>query len=442
MKQKKSPLLDRIWFRIKNNKYISVVIIVSAVVAGISSFSKNLINIFQTTDDLIPNGQTTDIIDSDDLIPSSTFENFFSANFEISDTDESDIINLSKDDISIDFSINNKEGDLKYTIKKEEERIIINPFNYYLSILKKGGPITPINYYYTPFEFQFPTLDFKITNNSDKTLFFTKAVFSVSRSRPDQFPIILIHKGYGMNFPITNIGWGKVFNCTLFFNLETSDSPTDFQKGFKNQLSLGNFEKYPKNTDLTSYFKALGVKTEIIQNGYISSSLGLGEGSYTIIDGTGKEKAISEKDYEERILDARGPFKDGSSKIFGEIHYEGINAAGKISKEKVQFEGIIVLGEPGVGMPAPPSFVYDLNLESNKDNYKREVPLSQAIKSNEFDRFNIRICAPQSSRHQCNLTLFYNDNRQFTIPNISLNYFMTKPDSSYITNDKSREREN
>lgn len=440
MTKERETLVDNIWKKIKNNRTLAFLIVAGGVIIGIASFSESMVKLFKTADEIIPDSQNTDIIDVETIKPSSSFENYFNKNFQVSNSSESDIVNLSKDDIIIDLSLNNQEGDIKYILKKEHGQFIINPYNDYLLLLQSGGLIGPLDYYWTPFDFQFPTLDFKVINNSSKTIFFTKAIVSVATSKPDSFPILIMHTGYEMDFPIENIGWGKVYNCNVKFNLVTPDKPSDFNNGFKFEMNIGDFLTYSDKTSLSKYFENLGVNTKIILNKYSSATFGGGEDSYTIIDDNGHEKTLTGKEYDKRINNALGPFKSGVAKMYGEISYEGINASGKLMKEKLRFENEINLGEPGVGAPAPPSFVYDLMLESNKTNYKKEIPVSQAIKPNEFDRFDIKIAAPISSRHQFNVTLFYNDNRKFTIPNLSLNYFMSRLDSSYITNDKSRER--
>lgn len=440
MTKEKETLVDTIWKKIKNNRLLAILIVASGVVIGIASFSESIEKLFKTVDSIIPDSQNTDVKDVETIKPSPSFENYFNKNFQVSNSSESDIVNLSKDDIIVDLSLNNQEGNLKYVIKKEKEQFIINPYNEYLLLLQNGGLITPLDYYWTPFDFQFPTLDFKVINNSSKTIFFTKAIVSVATSKPDSFPVLIMHTGYEMDFPIENIGWGKVYNCSVKFNLVTTDKPSDFTNGFMFDMNIGDFLSYSEKTSLSKYFETLGVNTEVILKRYSSATFGGDENTYTIIDENGQEKTLNEKEYEKRINDAIGPFKNGVAKMFGEISYEGINASDELMKEKLRFENEIHLGRQGAGAPAPPSFVYDVMFESNKTSYKKEIPISQAIKPNEFDRFDIKIAAPISSRHQFKVILFYNDNRELTIPNISLNYFMSKLDSSYITNDKSRER--
>jgi hypothetical protein len=418
-----NTLVDNIWKKIKNNKFLAIIIIIGAVVVSISSFSDSILRLSKTADDLIENAQKVKILDTDNnsSIDSSSFENYRNATFKIAADEGSDIVNISKEKIIVDFSINNEKGDFSYSLRQKKEHIEINPFNRYLTQLKEGGPIGPIGYWYTPFEFQFPTLDFKIVNNSDKTVYFTKAIFTISKSQSDPFPILLIRgTGYNMKFPLTNIGWGNVYNCRIIFNLVPTDRTINFGQSYQHELLLGEFERYAE-CDLSSFFAELGVDIKTIrEHGYLKH--------YE----NGEEK--------NRILKALGPFKDGIAIMYGEIFYEGLNAGGKMSKDRVKFQAEIDLGGPGVGVPMPPSFIYDVSFEADKEKYEKTVALSQAIKAGEFDRFNIKISAPKSSRHAFDLSLVYNDNRKLVIPNVFLNYFMSKDDYKYITKEKSSDK--
>lgn len=441
MKNEDGTLVDRIWIKIKNNRFLAVIIVLGIVISSISAFSDSLMNIYKTVDEQIEDKEITRVVDPGKIKSSSTVDNYFSTNFEIAEKEESDIYNVSKDKISIDFSINNTDGGLKYTMKGSDNRIIINPYNKYLQKLKTGDPISPIDHLNLPFEFQLPTLDFKIANNSAETILFSKAVFKVSKSKPDNFPIISIDKGYEMNFPIRNLGWGKVFNCVVSFNLEPTDTPTDFERDFKHELSIEDFEVYADNTDLSSFYKKSGVNTDILYSGYSFVEQGPNGSIYTIIDKAGNSRKITEAEYKKRIIEPRGPFKNGISKIYGEMEYEGINISGELRKKTLKFEGTIELGEKRMSMAGPllPSFVSELSLEANKKSYEKEISLSQELKPNEVDRFNFKLSAPQSSRHQFDLILFYNETKTFTIPNISLNYFMPSIDSFSITDIQSLE---
>jgi len=412
MNQEREPLTDRLWNQIKNNKIVAVLIIAGGIISGVASFSESLLSLWNTTEKFIPEKQETVIIKTDSIKPGILSNDYFEKNFQAESTGNSDVVNTSKEDILIDLSINNKDENLKYVLKKTKGHFEINPHHSYLTLLQNGGPIKPIDVSRWQFGFQFPTLDFKVINNSDKTVYFTKAIISVAGSRPDLFPVILIGAGSQMQFSIRNIGWGKVYNCSLRFNIVTTDQNADFNSDLKYEVQAGDFDDLTR-IDLGRFFRELGVDTEIVSQ-YEYEEMLYNNDSDTINN---------------RILAARGPFRNDSAKIYGEIIYEGINASGNRKKETLRFENSVLLGPPGEGMVMPPSYTYDLLLETNKSNYSKEIALSQVIKPGEPDRFDIKIAAPMSSRHQFDITLFYNDNKQFKIPGVHLNYFLPRPDS-------------
>ncbi|MEJ2595578.1 MAG: hypothetical protein P8100_10755, partial [bacterium] len=77
MNDNKETRVDRIWLRIRNNKYLAIIIVAAAIIAGIATFSENIRKIFTTVDDLIPDRQKTEIVDAADLAPGAADEGFF-----------------------------------------------------------------------------------------------------------------------------------------------------------------------------------------------------------------------------------------------------------------------------------------------------------------------------------------------------------------------------
>lgn len=416
MEDENQTVVDKLWKRIMNQKMLAIIIVIGGVIIGISTFSDSLFKLFQIADDVISDNQTTKTFKTSELKVGKFDSNYFNDNREVSEKNESDMVNLAKDNITVDLSMQNDDSsdDIYYNLKKEKNGYKITPYNPYLSLLNHGGPITTISSR-TPFNFKFPTFDLKIINNSSKTIFFTKAILNVSASKSDPFPIILIHEGTNMQFPISNIGWGKVYNCRIKFNLTPGKESSNSEE-YQFEQNIGDFD-HSYRIDLTEYFKSLGVKTDIVSNSY-------------------RERA-----YKIKMLDALGPFQDDIAYINGIILYEGKDAMGKTVSDKLKFQGIVSLAGHKVRSSAPPSFVYDVALETDKVNYKKEIPISQAIKAGDYDRFFIKISAAKSSRHKMDLILFYNNNEQFIIPNIYLNYFMSTKDSSYIKNRKERQNE-
>ena len=401
---------DVILNKIKNNKIFAILIVGSVIIGTFATFSESLHKLISSISRYKKPGQEILIFHPSKEYKVSNFENYFNSNFEIAEY-ENEVITISKGGIAVNFSILSSNKTFLYKVCKKDDIIKINPQNSYLSLLQKGGPISPLSYWYTPFEFEFPNLDIKIVNNTNKTVLLTQAIFQIKRSKTDPFPILLI-KGIGddMKLPLVNIGWGKVYDCVIGCNVFPIKNVVE-KSTYNYEIAIGEFGRYPETIDFASVFKKLGVDVEKLRS----------DPFYAM-------QAAFTKD----IIKELGPFQDGQAKIIGEIHYSGLNPNGVKSKEKLKFEAIINLGPPGVGLPLPPSFQYDIIFETDKNDYKKVLTIPHVIKSGEADRFNVKISALKSSRHVFDLVLLYNDNETITIPNIALNYFMSIEDAKYI----------
>ena len=419
MSDNESTLVDKILKKIKNNKAIAVIIVIGVIIISIASFSESLLKLFNTAGSFIKKKPEVNIIRNNETSitgqeneATASFEDYLKKGFCIAGNLGSDIYNISKDGINIDFSLNNEQSNFQYVLKTYRNALEINPYNEYLNKLKNGGPIRSLSYWDSPFGFQFPTLDFKILNNSGKTIAITKVQFRIAKSRTDPFPILVIHgNGYDMQFPLVNIGWGKVRNCLVNFTLVEPGQSTVYDGNYPYEFNIGDFKKYPEDNDLSPFFKRSGVDVDYIRQIYL----------YSLHD-----------EIDSNLLKALGPFKEGKAKMFGLIIYEGESAYGILEKDSVKFEATIFLGQPGVGRPIPPSFFYDISFDTLNDSYVRELNVMHEIKSGESDRFDVKISALKSSRHLFDISLIYNDNQEFIIPGIRLNYLMCRGDAGRI----------
>ena len=104
-----------------------------------------------------------------------------------------------------------KRSRLIYRDCTEGDSLIVRPNDPYLDIVRNGGDLWPVNYWHSPWAktFAFPTLDIKLVNNTDKTLFFHEVVLRVRRSRLDPRPIPIINGTGYMKLPLYNIGWDQ-----------------------------------------------------------------------------------------------------------------------------------------------------------------------------------------------------------------------------------------
>src|ERR1700722_11134191 len=107
-------------------------------------------------------------------------------------------------DLFIDISVMNEgatlwsrgEGTrLRYSLDRNEHQIRIESHLGYLTLFTAGGAIAPLNYLspsLCPFNWDFPTLDFKVLNRLSEPLFLTEVVFDIEESRPDMTPLLAI----------------------------------------------------------------------------------------------------------------------------------------------------------------------------------------------------------------------------------------------------------
>lgn len=169
---------DVILNKIKNNKIFAILMVGGFVIGALATFSESLHKIISSISKYKEPGQKISTSQSSRKYKVSDFEDYFNSNFEIAEY-ENKPITISKGGLVVNFSILSNSKSFSYKINKKEDIIKINPQNDYLSLLQKGGPIHPLSYWYTPFEFEFPNLDIKVVNNTNKTIFLTQAIFNI-----------------------------------------------------------------------------------------------------------------------------------------------------------------------------------------------------------------------------------------------------------------------
>jgi len=299
----------------------------------------------------------------------------------------------TKDAIRDHFDSSNSET-LVYQITNIGSELHIDPKMGYLSKLADGGPISGLDYWWSPFEWRFPQLDLKIVNNTKKTVFFTDAVFEVDKSVLDPFPILVIKESmYNVfHFKLLNEGWGDIQNCLIKFNIVSQSELVTFEKPYRHQADVGNFtEEY--NVDISDALSMLGVDAHILREG---------------------------------TREALGPFKEGVVLVFGEITFSGMTVEGSLKTSNIKFSTYVSLIYPGPGAPAPSTYQYEAMLEVGKNNYEIRVPISQVLKQGETDRFSILIGAQKSSIHIFRLKLIYDNNQNLVSPIIVLKIFLPR----------------
>lgn len=336
---------------------------------------------------------------------------------------------------------------LNYELAISDKRLSISPQMTYLQKLAEGGPVLGLDYWWSPFKWQFPNLDLKIVNNDKRTVYFTEAVFVITESSLDPWPILLIHENmYNVrHFYLVNEGWGEVLDCSINFNVISDDMPPDFNKQYKYKAVIGGFDE-TFNVDVSDALTGEGVDFSKLTEGrlakakysefrHVGTSYSASEDETVILlDNTGKEINVaeaeyyqeSESEYEEKILRALGSFKTARARVVGEITYSGRTTMKTSQISKLKFSALVSLVEPGPGAPAPPSYQYEAMFEIGRTNYEVRVPISQVLQPGETDRFNILIGAPKSSHHAFKLKLIYNDGLALISPETMMKIFLPR----------------
>jgi hypothetical protein len=268
---------------------------------------------------------------------------------------------------------------LRYEDQRDTGRLVVRPRDPYLDVLRAGGPLTVHDYWNSLWEdtFSWPTLDVKVVNNSARTVFFDRARFQVSESRPDLRPVPVIHGvEYVTNrvyLPLVNSGWGPLEDCVFRFRLTRGDEPVPCTGEYSQPLSSsgGLVDEEP----------------------FIAA---LREGGWGVAP-----PPADPDDYSYRRFS--GPAAVAS----GVLEYSQTELDGSRSRRANPVTMRFVFGESPLGAPMPPSWTYQVKLRPDGRDYTVTVPVSQVLAAGEADRFLFKVAADRSSLHQFDLILGY-----------------------------------
>lgn len=348
---------------------------------------------------------------------------------------------------------------LHYETHYEGGRTIIEPRDPYLDLVHQGGELTPLaprSFWGTPWgnSFQWPTLDVKLVNNTDQTLFFHEAVFCVAESRPDLRPIPLIGaESHEMNIPLRNVGWGPMIDGMLRFRLARSNDENTVTCEF--EWHFDNPEMVRAEGSLTSFFADVGVDVEMLKRlqwvgndgdwYYLAATSGLGEtipadgGGYAPLFAGDYYHRLKKSEYEALLKRALGPFPGEPSEPFkvlirGTLEYTQNDVDGSQTRHVNPFRSYVSFEQPPEGALMPPSWTYQVRLRSEGHGYTVSTPISQAVAAGEADRFLFRIAADRSSLHDFSLKLVYNDDVTLASDPISLELFVSNMEAKRALN--------
>ncbi|MEA5552055.1 CHAT domain-containing protein [Anabaena cylindrica UHCC 0172] len=374
---------------------------------------------------------------------------------------------LNKDDIALSISVSNdirddavssyfrpnEETNLNYQTNKIEEDVLsITPQMKYLTKLANGDPISEIKVATGDppfFSWQFPNLDIRLVNNSNKTIYITDILLEVEKSVIDPSPVVVIPEN-GPNllrFELINEGWGKVKDASVKFNLVPLGEKILWNGNYKHKVNIGNFtDSYI--VDISNTFQELGLDFETIgykvgvynrianKDYYEESPLANDcKWNYLFRFRSNPDKLNQEC---ENIIESLGIFKDSKSDsliygiAYGEILFSGKTLEGKENRQTIKFSTKVPILDAGqYGDPGPPTYQYDAKLDVDRENYQVIIQsngssVSQYIKPNETDRFNILIATPKSSFHKFRVRFIYNNGKSILSKPIHLKTFVPK----------------
>lgn len=329
---------------------------------------------------------------------------------------------------------------ITYKAKLIDEDLCIDSYASYTETLKEGGPIYPLINFGEVFFVGFPSLDFKVVNNSHQTIFITKIILRISDSYLDTLPLIYVEADWAnlCHFRIVNEGWGNVKNMTLNFRLQDYREKPDFIQPFPYTRTNINF-KEDVNIDLFEELSDLGIDGKTLV--YF----------YNKLKETDASPYLTDEEFECARL-AQGPYagKDvwGKDELFNsniptEIYVTGTMSFTGVSYDKqdkqfsIKFIAYVPISFPELGAPGVVTGEYDAFLDVNRKDYEITIPVSQYLKSGDIDRFTLRLGALKSSMHELSAALVLSDGNEVLSKNIKLSLLVPRLNSINVLSERS-----
>ena len=299
---------------------------------------------------------------------------------------------------------------LRYSLDRNEHRVKIESNLGYLTSFNAGGPIAPLNYYSPtncPFRWEFPILDFKVLNNRPDTLFLTEVVLDIEESRADPAPLLTIrqdaHRVHAGYLQLINEGWCDLTDLTISFRLlpEEVAAPPNVEPPYPHSITLPILTDRAE-VDVTQAFQEEGVDIDeliLLTNGELES-----QDTLVVPRADGSKERMTLAELDEREKKCLGKFQNWVGTLAGEISFTLAAGAGR--KHRVKFHAPVYLAnERRLGLPKPPTYMYDATFDIQNTAYQRRVQISHELKPGDTDRFTVKIAVAQSSSHRFRATV-------------------------------------
>ena len=329
----------------------------------------------------------------------------------ISVTDSLQIVGMNEDE-SIFYSVDEL---VYYDFNTQGDTTNIIPTSHYLSKFAHNeefpSSTSASHSSFTHLYSKIPNINFKITNNSNKTIFFSKIEIDVESSKVDPEPIPIFNVGEclfdednkTLSFQVYNEGWSPMKNVRLNLNIIAPDEKINYA----NTPYLINYPLIEKEqlVDIFPILRKQGVDVDrlIAATDMTSDTLDTGElveEPYidTLLIKSGLGKYVSDTS---KIPQERG---EVYGIVYGWVSYDDIN--GKSYKLKLNTT-ISIYREWGCGSTGLETGAYDVSLCATGKNYKIVYPISQYLKTSDIDNFSIKLICPKSSIHTMCVKLYY-----------------------------------
>lgn len=317
--------------------------------------------------------------------------------------------------------------EVRYAVRRVNDRIQVTPVLPYLEIINAGGPIHPRGFHGS-FDWRYPTIDLKLVNNTKETVFITEAIIRVRRSMRVQRPLIVIGMDRcGRRLPILNEGWEKARNSKLAFRFVQPNvavrHPTE--RSAMRTVLLGDIADY-HSVDLSDALIASGVDLANLDSHRLLHMAPNGNVAVTR-DEYGRTKRMSRREFNELRRTWMGPFGDGIAPLSGHLEYDERSTDGPVRHRKLKVEAPIYFDKGCVQFSqVVPSAHHYASLRIDGSDYEQRVNVSQIVKPGEADRFQITVGAMQSSLHELQVELVYNSDEVIKTPRIDIELFVPR----------------
>ena len=261
-----------------------------------------------------------------------------------------------------------------------------------------------------------PQLDIKITNNSPDALFFNQLSFNVFKSFKNNK--VMLVPGNMWGFSLYNFGWGNAKNVRIKYSTTTMlTEELNWNMPFEDSIEVVEIkagEDISFQDNVVENLSKKGVNRRVFSGG----------DDQIYFDPENKKERIKGK----KIV---GDFIDGAV-IYGIITFTDENNQQKQEK----FETYIDVMREGYGSGFDISSNYNTEFKVDGANYSIVTPISNAIKSKDFERISLTLASKQSSMHYFKLSFHY-ENMIITLPYIfTLDYFNTFRRIAYMRKSK------